>query len=283
MRFFAALLALCVLSACAGGPHKPATHKTAVQWPGTHSAAMQSAREQAAGQKEPVAYVPDAQVAGTPGADTRHATAHTAMAPGAAPSGPAPSATEGYLVASVDELVPVDVQVLPKVLNGLLPLTGSYQLKIRKVGGEPVGTFGCAHDAFDLHANDLDALRRFGYVTVRQLQPGRYEIYGYNVKWHQGKGKDKAMTSAEPFSIPFTITAGQTTYLGNYGAVGFKAKNEWGNSVPAGAYFVIADKAERDLQIAKGKMAQIGPATNQTPDPTTLGVAAFKPAILPAQ
>lgn len=289
-----ALAALCLLSACAGGPHKPATHKTAVQWPGTHSAAAQR-NEAAAAQAQDIemaempaaAPAPDAQVVGAQ--NTQPYAAAPAMAPSASTGAPGvavpafpPGTSEGYLVASVDEIVPVDVQVLPKMLNGLLPLTGSYQLKVRKVGGAPIGTFGCSHNAFDMHANDLDALRRFGFVTVRQLPPGNYEVYGYDVKWREGKDKDKALTSAEPFSIPFTIEAGKTTYLGSYGAVGFKAKNEWGVSEPAGAYFVIANRAQRDMEIAKKKMPRLGPVTNATPDPVALKIPGFKTAVEPA-
>lgn len=296
-----ALVALCLLTACAGGPHKPATHKTAVQWPGTHSAAAQRNQEQ---ESEP--YYDDTQVAdmqapgaqmaapqaapaqGTPApgapapvAMAQDAGTKEALAYSASPAFP-PSTTEGYLVASVDEVVPVDVQVLPKALNGLLPLTGSYQLKIRKVGGTPVGTFGCSHNAFDLHANDFSALSHFGYVTVEKLPPGNYEVYSYDVRWREGKDKNMAMTSAAPFSIPFTIEAGKTTYLGNFGAVGFKAKNGWGRSEPAGAYFVVANKAQRDIGIAKKKMPQIGPVSNATPDPATLNIPAFKATMAPA-
>jgi len=198
------------------------------------------------------------------------------MSPGTAAFAPPPSSTEGYLVASVDEIAPVDVQVLPKSLNGLLPLTGSYQLKVRKAGGEPIGTFGAAHNTFDLHANDLDTLRRFGFVTVKELPPGNYEIYSYVVKWREGKFKDKAVASAEPFTVPFTIAAGKTTYLGNFGAVGFKQENQWGYSVPAGAYFVVSDKADRDLEIARRKMPEIGPVTKQVPDPEKLAIPGFK-------
>ncbi len=61
---------------------------------------------------------------------------------------------------------------------------------------------------------DFDDDDATGFVDVRRLSPGEYEIFGISaamyglIEWHW-KSKDE-------FSVPFTIAPGVGTYLGDF-------------------------------------------------------------------
>ena len=92
--------------------------------------------------------------------------------------------------------------------------------------------------------------RESGFVVVKKLPPGQYEIYNYGID-----GTNFVSTihwqSRTNFSIPFTIEAGKATYIGNF------ARGCWCKRSTAVAdflgYFTISDKSARDIPIARAK------------------------------
>ena len=84
-----------------------------------------------------------------------------------------------------------------------------------------------------------------GFVIIKKLPPGQYEIYNYEIR-----GTPMTWSSKTPFSIPFKIESGKATYIGNF------ARGCWceRNTIAANlGYFVISDKSARDLPIARVK------------------------------
>ena len=112
-----------------------------------------------------------------------------------------------------------------------------------------------------------------GDVTIDYLEPGDYEVYGYFAP-------EERLHLRTTISIPFTIRAGQTTYIGDFASFAVMGKGMFGLPERHGI-FVISDKHERDLAIAGKRDPQLGPVTIAVPDASRLGdpsiVAAEQP------
>lgn len=104
-------------------------------------------------------------------------------------------------------------------------------------------------DLFDLGTEYSDD-NEDGVVEFRVLRPGDYEIY--NLWFYGPRVSDYAeYTLQEEISIPFTIAAGETTYLGNYQANGIYGENFVKMKVPVGAYFVVSDRCSNEIRTVK--------------------------------
>jgi hypothetical protein len=101
-----------------------------------------------------------------------------------------------------------------------------------------------------------------GDVKIDYLKPGDYEIFGYRDPMNGVRPSDT--------SIPFTIRAGQTTYIGDFAGLTITRLGFLDGPVD-GVAFVISDKHERDLAIAGKKDPQLPPATLAVPDTSKLG------------
>lgn len=119
--------------------------------------------------------------------------------------------------------------------------------------------------------------REAGRVFVQSLPPGRYEIYDFGftgtlivagVEW----------SSATPFAIPFVIRPGEATYIGNFArapSLGTRLEPQLG----AVGYFVVSDRSERDLAIARARSAALPPVRVEVPDVSALGHPMLYPAL----
>lgn len=143
------------------------------------------------------------------------------------------------------------------------------------LSGEPVtdnrGAMVCrCVGFFRPRPNNLDYYgREAGRVFIQSLPPGRYEIYDFGfsgtlivagVEW----------SSATPFSIPFTINAGEATYIGNFArapSLGTNLEPQLG----AVGYFVVSDQSERDLAIARARDPALPAVRVEVADVSALG------------
>jgi hypothetical protein len=112
-----------------------------------------------------------------------------------------------------------------------------------------------------------------GKVQIQHLRPGKYEVYSFEftgssigewITWHPKK----------PFSIPFTINPGETTYIGNFArapSLGTQKASELG----AAGFFVVSDKHQRDIEIARRKRPDLTPVTVSVTDVSEFGVPFF--------
>ncbi len=106
---------------------------------------------------------------------------------------------------------------------------------------------------------------RGGLVLIKKLPPGDYELVNfeiYNDGLHGPGGaqltSDMWWKSKEDFSIPFKISEGAATYVGEFKAVGMRFHPFLkGKYAVGGAYFVVSDKSDRDVAIAKQKQPAI--------------------------
>jgi hypothetical protein len=104
-----------------------------------------------------------------------------------------------------------------------------------------------------------------GVVLVKSLPAGRYELFNFSVFLNGGMVQNH-YSSKSPVSIPFSVSRGQTTYLGNYQANGISGKNAFGLPVSAGAVFAVSNRADTDLALAKLKDAAVtSTGENATP------------------
>jgi hypothetical protein len=98
-----------------------------------------------------------------------------------------------------------------------------------------------------------------GIVEVRKLPPGDYEIYNFLIDQLEGLTAEN-WRSREDFSLPFHITSGTTTYIGNFALAGLTGKNLFGRAVPAGGEWIVTNQSARDLAIARAKDPALPPA-----------------------
>lgn len=122
-----------------------------------------------------------------------------------------------------------------------------YTLLFRKSGQPKTGRF--SYFSTKSSPTGYKANTESGVVEVHSLPPGNYEIYNFDIAMKLGNGETH-LTSKTDFSIPFTVRAGQVTYLGNYLANQITGKDVYGQPIPAGAVFVVEDREEHDLYLA---------------------------------
>jgi hypothetical protein len=93
-------------------------------------------------------------------------------------------------------------------------------------------------------------------VFAVPLPPGDYEFFTY-LGYAPGGGDTKYARPKVDFSIPFTIAAGRTTYVGEYIVDSKPQMRSTGRLVPE-ARFVVADRLDRDLAVAKDAGRPVG-------------------------
>ncbi len=123
---------------------------------------------------------------------------------------------------------------------------------------------------------DYDTGYENGKVQIQHLPPGDYDVYTFtfggsdilgSYSWYPSRG----------FSIPFTIKPGQATYIGNFARAPSLGTSFEANLGAAG-YFVVSDKHDRDIAIARKKDPNLPPVTISVTD-----VAPFDLPFLQAQ
>src|ERR1700722_4299905 len=143
----------------------------------------------------------------------------------------------------------------------------SYTLQFRKKGSPEIGTVSFTPHRpavpFVGTKRDFDEPNETGFVDVRKLAPGDYEFYGISAAMY-GALQWRWQPDDE-FSIPFTIFPGVATYLGDFRGVSTSRRSalSLGAPLPTGAYFVVSNRADRDLPIARRKapkLDQVNPA-----------------------
>jgi hypothetical protein len=88
---------------------------------------------------------------------------------------------------------------------------------------------------------------QIGWFFETPLPPGRYEFYKYIAV---EPGAD--WRSREDFSVPFTVEAGHTYYLGEYRSMAYLNEGPLWDFV-VGGYFFLADSYERDAALLAKK------------------------------
>jgi hypothetical protein len=112
-------------------------------------------------------------------------------------------------------------------------------------------------------------------VFAVPLPPGDYEFFTY-LGYAPGGGDTNHGRPRIDFSIPFTIAAGRTTYLGEYIVESRPQMRSTGRLVPE-ARIVVADRLERDFAAARDAGRPVGTATaaKAVPDVKRLNLPNF--------
>lgn len=95
-----------------------------------------------------------------------------------------------------------------------------------------------------------------GMVYAYAVPAGEYEIFDYRLYFNDGF-VSKTWTPNEAFSIPFTLTPGSVTYIGDIETIPTYGRNFLGIEVEGGGYFKISDQSVRDLPILKARFPDI--------------------------
>src|SRR5450631_533554 len=114
---------------------------------------------------------------------------------------------------------------------------------------------------------DFEDGDEMGVVEVRKLPPGNYELvkvegalYAGFIRWR--------WQSKDGFSIPFTIEAGNATYVGHFQGHSTSVRSvlSLGAPLPSGAYFVVSNQIDHDLPIARKKVGTFQEIKIAVPD-----------------
>ena len=123
---------------------------------------------------------------------------------------------------------------------------------------------------------DFEDGNEMDVVEVRRLPPGKYELfkvdgalYGGVIQWR--------WQSKNSFSIPFTIETGNATYVGHFQGHSTSVRSfvSLGAPLPSGAYFVVSNQSDHDLQIARKKVATFQEVKSAVPDVVELNSEYF--------
>jgi hypothetical protein len=89
-----------------------------------------------------------------------------------------------------------------------------------------------------------------GQVQIQHLEPGKYEIYTFNITKGWGLGGTQTTMPSKDFSIPFTVEAGKALYIGEFMLV---------HGPSDSPQFIVSDKHERDIPIAQKQDPNLRP------------------------
>lgn len=113
-----------------------------------------------------------------------------------------------------------------------------------------------------------------GHVIVRRLPAGNYVVDGFFFGgWTPGA--NHSWSSAVPFALPFKIEPNKATYIGSFmrsPSLGTPLASQLG----AAGFFVIADRSQRDLPIARTKLPALPEARIDVTDVAQFGSAALR-------
>ena len=162
----------------------------------------------------------------------------------------------------------------------------SYTLNFRKKGSPEVGVISFTPHRpavpFIGTKRDYDEPNEEGFVDVRKLAPGDYEFFGISAAMH-GTLQWRWQPDDE-FSIPFSIAPGVATYLGDFKGVSTSRRSAWslGAPLPTGAYFVVSNRLDRDLPIAKRKAPKLDQVNPAVPNGAVISSPYFQFSCLPS-
>lgn len=145
----------------------------------------------------------------------------------------------------------------------------------RRGSGEDRGRLWFSTDVLTVGPKaDFNTVQSKGMVGSLRLAPGEYEIYNvearYGSNWFSVK---------QDFSIPFTVSTGAITYVGEYTFDAIYGTNVFGSSIPAGPVISIGDQQARDVTAIKTRLPETAGMGVQrsVPDPKALRLP-FLPA-----
>lgn len=114
-----------------------------------------------------------------------------------------------------------------------------------------------------------------GQIIVRRLLPGRYQIANFGFSGSGIGGVSYVWSSARPFALDFTVRAGRATYIGSF-MRSPTPKEELRSTLGYAGYFLIADRSERDLPIARAKQPSLPDAIIEVTDVEAFGHPALR-------
>lgn len=133
----------------------------------------------------------------------------------------------------------------------------SHSLKIREVGkSEEILASYLEENLFAPTPRDFDRDGVNGAVLIFHLRPGMYEIFNFST-FFNGYPSTATFGSKQDFSVRFTVSKSETTYLGRYLANRATGKNLLGMTVTAGVFFDVSDQAQDDLTVASTRFERI--------------------------
>jgi len=126
-----------------------------------------------------------------------------------------------------------------------------YQWHYRKLGrASGDATFAYQpHNFLSSRQPDFNG-HETGIVQVLHLPPGDYEVYTFNAAG-AGYAHSETLRPRKEFSLPFTIKAGEASYIGDFAAVSVAASGPFGVSYTRDIYVVISDQHVRDAEAAR--------------------------------
>ena len=116
-----------------------------------------------------------------------------------------------------------------------------------------------------------------GHIYVRRLPPGEYVVDDFGFSGFLPGVAILDWSPSKKFSIPFTIRAGESTYIGT-----FMRLNNWASPQEGIGHFVIADRADRDLPLVKSRLPEGAKITVEITDVSKFGSRIFRTKAEPA-
>ena len=118
---------------------------------------------------------------------------------------------------------------------------------------------------------DFSEPSKSGEVFALKLAPGDYEIYNYAIM-----GKGVLFSAAEDFSVPFTIAAHESIYLGEFLALVTNGGNGPEKTIQSAPIFVISNQRARDIALAQREEPRVAALRDGIPSAASLRSPLFR-------
>jgi hypothetical protein len=123
---------------------------------------------------------------------------------------------------------------------------------------------------------DFDDTKSNGVVKILDLAEGDWALTSYLVVTAGLTVRPK-----EDFSVPFTVKAGQTIYIGDYCAHVINGPDPDTGRMKEAVYFVVSDQSARDIPIAQKRDKQIVDVAATLPNVDAANVPLIRSTALP--
>ena len=152
-------------------------------------------------------------------------------------------------------------------------------LDAEKSDNQTRAAFALKTGLFDSHTFDYTGDDLVGNIVVRALPPGDYALTRFS---GNPAGVCGSPTMEANFKIPFSVKAGQVTYLGSFRYEPITWSTVRGVICSRGGYFLVGNERARDTSAAKTKRATLPETlTAEIPVVETLNLPLFRSTPLP--
>lgn len=144
------------------------------------------------------------------------------------------------------------------IYNGGISHWGMYFHRVGDTGKE-AGMFSYINSGLSDTPRDFSGEKTHGSVFSTVLPAGEYEVINIHFFQNMAQMGTRTFMAPQRFSVRFTVAPNKPVYLGEFMGYRTAEKNLFGINITSGAYFVVGDALQRDVDILDKRNVKIAP------------------------